>query len=96
MPFLTVGSVSKKDEMYENEHRDNEDIARLLNENFVSIKVDREQRPDIDEFYANAVIYFQGTQGWPMSLFLTPDGKAFFGGRYYSEDEFRPLLFAYE
>jgi len=91
--FLSIGyAACHWCHVMEEESFDNEAIASLLNEHFISIKVDREQRPDIDEFYANAVMYFQGVQGWPMSLFLTPDGKAFFGGGYYNEQEFRLLL----
>ncbi|HEY9051701.1 MAG TPA: thioredoxin domain-containing protein [Gammaproteobacteria bacterium] len=91
--FLSIGyAACHWCHVMEEESFDNKDIASLLNEHFISIKVDREQRPDIDEFYANAVMYFQGVQGWPMSLFLTPDGKAFFGGGYYNEKEFRSLL----
>ncbi|MDX2506515.1 MAG: thioredoxin domain-containing protein [Gammaproteobacteria bacterium] len=76
----------------EKESFDNVEIAKILNKHFISIKVDRERRPDIDEFYANAVQYFQGQQGWPMTLFLTPDGKPFYGGSYYSYNEFLELL----
>jgi uncharacterized protein len=57
--------------------------ARLLNEHFVSIKVDREERPDLDSIYMNAVVAMTGQGGWPMSLFLTPDGQPFYGGTYF-------------
>jgi len=58
-------------------------VAQILNQNFVSIKVDREERPDLDSIYMNAVVAMTGQGGWPMSVFLTPDGKPFFGGTYF-------------
>ncbi|MCC6148292.1 MAG: thioredoxin domain-containing protein [Anaerolineaceae bacterium] len=58
-------------------------IAKILNQHFVSIKVDREERPDIDSIYMSAVVAMTGQGGWPMSIFLTPDGKPFFGGTYF-------------
>jgi hypothetical protein len=67
----------------EAESFENESIARILNDNFVSIKVDREQRPDIDELYMRAVQLMAGTGGWPLSVFLTPDKKPFYGGTYF-------------
>src|SRR5581483_10731457 len=60
-----------------------EQIARLMNELFVNIKVDREERPDVDEIYMNAVQMLTGRGGWPMTVFLTPDGKPFYGGTYF-------------
>lgn len=54
--------------------------AKLLNEHFVSIKVDREERPDVDGIYMAAVLSMTGSGGWPMSVFLTPDLKPFYGG----------------
>ncbi|HEY3296049.1 MAG TPA: thioredoxin domain-containing protein [bacterium] len=59
------------------------DIARALNENFVCIKVDREERPDVDHYYMQAVQGLTGQGGWPLSGFLTPDKKLFFGGTYW-------------
>ena len=67
----------------EHESFENEEIARLMNENFVCIKVDREERPDLDSIYMNAVQMMTGHGGWPMTVFLTPDLKPFFGGTYY-------------
>jgi uncharacterized protein YyaL (SSP411 family) len=58
-------------------------IASILNNFFVSIKVDREERPDIDSIYMNAVVAMTGQGGWPMSVFLTPDGEPFYGGTYF-------------
>ena len=57
--------------------------AALMNENFVNIKVDREERPDIDSLYMEAVVAMTGQGGWPMSVFLTPDGRPFYGGTYF-------------
>ena len=57
--------------------------AAIMNQYFVNIKVDREERPDLDSIYMNAVVAMTGQGGWPMSLFLTPDGVPFFGGTYF-------------
>jgi uncharacterized protein len=59
------------------------ETAALMNEHFVSIKVDREERPDLDAIYMQAVVALTGSGGWPMSVFLTPDLRPFFGGTYY-------------
>ncbi len=59
------------------------EIAQIMNENFVNIKVDREERPDIDALYMDAVVAMSGSGGWPMSVFLTPSGEPFFGGTYF-------------
>jgi uncharacterized protein YyaL (SSP411 family) len=67
----------------EHESFENEEIARLMNENFVNIKVDREERPDLDQIYMNAVQMMTGHGGWPMTVFLTPEGVPFYGGTYY-------------
>ncbi|HSQ17749.1 MAG TPA: thioredoxin domain-containing protein [Anaerolineales bacterium] len=57
--------------------------AAVLNEHFISIKVDREERPDLDNIYMQAVVAMTGQGGWPMSVFLTPEGQPFFGGTYF-------------
>ena len=62
---------------------ENEDIAALMNQNFINIKVDREERPDLDSIYMDAVVALTGQGGWPMSVFLTPDGVPFYGGTYF-------------
>src|SRR5688572_14125659 len=67
----------------EHESFENETIATLMNELFVSIKVDREERPDLDEIYMNAVQMLTGRGGWPMTMFLTPDRQPFYGGTYF-------------
>jgi uncharacterized protein YyaL (SSP411 family) len=66
---------------------EDEDTARLMNEKFVNIKVDREERPDIDGIYMQAVQAMTGHGGWPMTMFLLPDGSPFFGGTYYPPDD---------
>ena len=67
----------------EHESFENEPIAKLMNDNFVCIKVDREERPDLDGIYMNAVQMMTGHGGWPMTVFLTPDGRPFYGGTYF-------------
>jgi uncharacterized protein len=67
----------------ERESFENEGIARLMNENFVAIKVDREERPDLDQIYMEAVQMITGRGGWPLTMFLTPEAKPFFGGTYF-------------
>src|SRR6187402_2118596 len=67
----------------EHESFEDESVAALLNEHFVSIKVDREERPDIDRVYMTFVQSTTGSGGWPMSVWLTPDLKPFYGGTYF-------------
>src|SRR3954453_6171669 len=67
----------------ERESFENHDIAGLMNELFVNVKVDREERPDLDSIYMTAVQAMTGHGGWPMTVFLTPDGVPFFGGTYF-------------
>ena len=82
--FLSIGySACHWCHVMEHESFENEGIAKLLNENFVCIKVDREERPDLDQLYMNAVQMLTGRGGWPMSVFLTPDLKPFYGGTYW-------------
>jgi uncharacterized protein YyaL (SSP411 family) len=71
----------------ERESFENEQIAALMNELFVNIKVDREERPDLDEIYMNAVQMMTGRGGWPMTMFLTPEGKPFYGGTYFPPED---------
>lgn len=82
--FLSVGySACHWCHVMEHESFENEATAAIMNEHFICIKVDREERPDIDEIYMNAVQMMTGQGGWPMSVFLTPDLKPFYGGTYY-------------
>ncbi|HWP31737.1 MAG TPA: thioredoxin domain-containing protein [Fimbriimonadales bacterium] len=86
--FLSIGySSCHWCHVMERESFENEEIAKILNENFVCIKVDREERPDIDEAYMLAVQLATGHGGWPMSLFLTPDLKPFFAGTYFPPED---------
>jgi uncharacterized protein YyaL (SSP411 family) len=71
---------------------ENEDVAALLNENFVPIKVDREERPDVDAVYMTATQAMTGQGGWPMTVFATPDGQPFFCGTYFPRPNFVRLL----
>jgi uncharacterized protein len=75
----------------EHESFENEQIAHLMNENFVCIKVDREERPDLDSIYMNAVQMMTGHGGWPMTMFLTPELKPFYGGTYYPPEDRRGM-----
>ncbi|HWI14003.1 MAG TPA: thioredoxin domain-containing protein, partial [Burkholderiales bacterium] len=59
------------------------DVAAEMNRHFVNVKVDREERPDVDAVYMDAVVALTGHGGWPMTVFLTPSGEPFFGGTYY-------------
>src|SRR3712207_712785 len=67
----------------ERESFEDEATAAKLNAEFVPVKVDREERPDLDAIYMDAVQAMTGSGGWPMSVFLTPDGKPFYGGTYF-------------
>ncbi len=69
------------------ESYDDPEIAQIVNERFVAIKVDRDERPDIDARYQVAVQALSGQGGWPLTAFLTPDGKPYFGGTYFPPDE---------
>jgi uncharacterized protein len=82
--FLSIGySACHWCHVMEHESFESPRIAAVLNEHFVPIKVDREERPDLDQIYMNAVQLMTGRGGWPMSVFLTPDLKPFFGGTYW-------------
>jgi uncharacterized protein YyaL (SSP411 family) len=66
---------------------EDDDTARLMNEKFVNIKVDREERPDLDGIYMQAVQAMSGHGGWPMTMFLLPDGSPFYGGTYFPPED---------
>ncbi len=86
--FLSIGyAACHWCHVMEHESFENETIAAALNENFVCIKVDREERPDLDQIYMAAVQLMTRHGGWPMSVFLTPDLKPFFGGTYWPPDD---------
>jgi uncharacterized protein len=86
--FLSVGySSCYWCHVMERECFDNEAVAKVLNENFVCIKVDREERPDIDHIYLTSLQATGNGGGWPMSMFLLPDGRPFFGGTYWPRED---------
>ncbi|HWO94438.1 MAG TPA: thioredoxin domain-containing protein [Dehalococcoidia bacterium] len=86
--FLSIGySACHWCHVMERESFENETIAELMNRNFINIKVDREERPDIDNLYMTAVQTLTGRGGWPMSVFLTPDGRPFHGGTYFPPED---------
>ena len=86
--FLSVGySACHWCHVMERESFENPEIADLMNRLFINVKVDREERPDIDSIYMSAVQSMTGHGGWPMSVFLTPDGEPFYGGTYFPNDE---------
>src|ERR1700732_1177856 len=86
--FLSIGySACHWCHVMEHESFENEEIAKALNEHFISIKVDREERPDLDQIYMTAVQILTGQGGWPMSVFLTPELKPFYGGTYFPPDD---------
>ncbi|VEG39152.1 thioredoxin domain-containing protein [Mycolicibacterium flavescens] len=73
---------------------DDDEVAAVMNDGFVCIKVDREERPDLDAVYMSATVALTGQGGWPMTCFLTPDGRPFFCGTYYPKPTFLQLLAA--
>jgi hypothetical protein len=82
--FLSIGySTCHWCHVMKRESFTNERIAKIMNEHFVNIKVDREQRPDVDDVYMSAVQMMTGSGGWPLSVFMTPDGQPFYGGTYF-------------
>jgi uncharacterized protein YyaL (SSP411 family) len=85
--FLSIGyAACHWCHVMERESFEDETTARLLNDRFVAIKVDREERPDLDSIYMSAVQAMTGGGGWPMSVFLTPEGRPFYGGTYYPNE----------
>ena len=86
--FLSIGySTCHWCHVMERESFENEEIASFLNRHFISIKVDREERPDIDRLYMTAVQAMTGQGGWPLSVFLTPDKQPFYGGTYFPPED---------
>ncbi len=82
--LLSVGSAACHwCHVMEHESFEDAETARLMNERFVCVKVDREERPDVDGLYMDAVVAMTGHGGWPMTVFLTPEGKPFWGGTYF-------------
>ncbi len=86
--FLSIGySTCHWCHVMEHESFEDPAVAELLNRHFVSIKVDREERPDLDSLYMQAVMQMTGQGGWPLSAFLTPEGKPFHGGTYFPPED---------
>src|SRR5688572_6785110 len=86
--FLSIGySACHWCHVMERESFESDAVAAILNRDFVSIKVDREERPDVDSIYMQAVQMMTGHGGWPMSMFLTPDGHPFYAGTYFPPDD---------
>ena len=82
--FLSIGySACHWCHVMAHESFENEDVAEFMNENYVNIKVDREERPDIDDIYQKVCQIATGQGGWPLSIFLTPDQKPFYVGTYF-------------
>src|SRR5947207_3006321 len=91
--FLSVGySSCHWCHVMERESFEDEGVAAFLNEHFVAIKVDREERPDVDDIYMTAVQMLTGSGGWPMTVLLTPEAKPFYGGTYFPRDRLLELL----
>jgi len=93
--FLSIGySTCHWCHVLEKESFENQEVADLLNENFISIKVDREELPDVDRMYMSVVQAMTGSGGWPMTVVMTPDRQPFFGGTYFPKDELIKILTA--
>ncbi|MCK6472481.1 MAG: thioredoxin domain-containing protein [Planctomycetes bacterium] len=91
--FLSVGySACHWCHVMEHECFEDEEVAKVLNEGFVSIKVDREERPDVDDIYMHYVQMVTQRGGWPMSVVMTPEGLPFFGGTYFPKQQFMPIM----
>ena len=91
--FLSIGyATCHWCHVMEDESFDNLEVAAILNRDFISIKVDREQRPDLDDIYMTAAMLISGRGGWPLNSFLMPDGKAFFAGTYFPPQTFIDIL----
>ncbi len=76
----------------EHESFEDEEVAKVMNENFINIKVDREERPDIDQIYMNAVQLMTGQGGWPLNCIALPDGRPVWGGTYFKKSDWTNAL----
>ena len=76
----------------EEESFENDSIAMIMNDNFINIKVDREERPDVDQVYMNAVQLMTGSGGWPLNCIALPDGRPIFGGTYFTKEQWAKIL----
>src|SRR3989304_3819289 len=76
----------------EHESFEDESVAKIMNEHFICIKVDREQRPDVDQVYMTAVQLMTGSGGWPLNCFTWPDGRPIYGGTYFPKENWMKIL----
>ncbi|MBX7149199.1 thioredoxin domain-containing protein [bacterium] len=91
--FLSIGySTCHWCHVMEHDSFEKQEVADALNKDYIAIKVDREERPDVDQIYMDAVVAMTGRGGWPMSVFLTPDLKPFYGGTFFWKDQFLKVL----
>lgn len=91
--FLSIGySTCHWCHVMAHESFEDQAVADVLNKNFIAIKLDREERPDVDDIYMSAVQAINGHGGWPLSVWLTPEGKPFYGGTYFQKPHFIKLL----
>ena len=91
--FLSIGySTCYWCHVMEKDSFEHDDVAEVLNKDYICIKVDREERPDVDQIYMDVVIGLTGHGGWPMSMFLTPDLKPFWGGTFFYKKQFISIL----
>ncbi len=93
MMLISIGySACHWCHVMEHESFENREIARIMNENFICIKVDREERPDVDAIYMDAIQIIHGHGGWPLNCFALPDGRPFYGGTYFRPEQWKNLL----
>ncbi len=91
--FLSIGySTCHWCHVMAHESFESDDVANILNNGFISIKVDKEERPDVDSVYMRVCQAFTGSGGWPMSIFMTPDQKPFFAGTYFPKNSRRGMI----
>lgn len=91
--FLSIGySTCYWCHVMEQDSFERKEVAEILNQHYISIKVDREERPDLDQIYMDAIHALSGHGGWPMSVFLTPEKKPFWGGTFFYRDQFIKIL----
>ena len=87
-----VSSLQDCRHVMEEESFENDSVAKLMNANFINIKVDREERPDVDQVYMNAVQLMTGSGGWPLNCITLPDGRPVFGGTYFEKEQWEKIL----
>src|SRR6056297_565086 len=76
----------------EHESFEDEAVAQIMNQHFINIKVDREERPDVDQVYMNAIQVMTGAGGWPMNIVALPDGRPVWGGTYFRKEQWKDAL----